>query len=476
MLVSEIASTPLPVSANRRRWLGLAILLCGSFVTVLDAMIVQIAIPSIARDFHASGAALELLLAGYSMGYGVLLVTGGRLGDIHGRKRVFLIGMAAFTVASVLCGVAPSATTLVAARVVQGMTASLVLPQVLASIRVGFNGDERRRAFGVMGLVIGVAAASGQLFGGLLIGSDVFGLGWRLVFLVNLPVGVAAVAFGLRWLDESRVPTATRLDLRGVLLSALGLGFLLAGFVGLRSLGIAPAVGLAALSLPILALFIAHESRFERTGHAPLLSIRLFRVPYFVTGAILCFLVYASMAPYYFSFAVFLQFGYGRAPLEAAFVLTPISAVFAVVSLLVPRLTHRYGRKVLNWGGWLYLASCIGLAVQLFAMPDRPSIVMLMPALIAIGAAQGIILTPLLNAILGMLPETHAGMAAGVLATMQQMGIAFGVAVVGIILFGLHETGGLLSVAAATAGFGRAVLMECAVVMVTAVLLRRFSR
>jgi MFS family permease len=182
------------------------------------------------------------------------------------------------------------------------------------------------------------------------------------------------------------------------------------------------------------------------------------------------------MAPYYFSFAVFLQFGYGRTPLEAAFVLTPISAVFAVVSLLVPRLTQRHGRKVLNWGGMFYLAACVGLAVQLLAMPDRPSIVTLMPALIAIGAAQGIILTPLLNAILGMLPETHAGMASGVLATMQQMGIAFGVAVVGIILFGLHETGGVLSVAAATVGFQRAVLMECGVVVVTALLLRRFAR
>ncbi|HVY99665.1 MAG TPA: MFS transporter [Dongiaceae bacterium] len=474
MLVSEIASTP--VAAGRRHWLGLAVLLCGSFVTVLDAMIVQIAIPSIARGLHAGGAALELMIAGYSLGYGVLLVTGGRLGDIHGRKRTFLIGMAAFTVASVLCGVAPSAATLVVARVVQGMTASLVLPQVLASIRVGFNGDERRRAFGIMGLVIGIAAASGQLVGGFLIGSDLWGLGWRLVFLVNLPIGIAAVSFGLRWLDESRVSTAIRLDLRGVALSALGLGFLLAAFIGLRALGIGPAAILGVVALPILALFVTHETRFEQTGHAPLLSIRLFRVPYFVTGALLCFLFYASMAPYYFSFAVFLQFGTGRTPLEAAFVLTPISAAFALVSLLVPRLTQRYGRKVLNWGGMIYLAAFGVLAVLLFLMPARPSIVALMPVLLVIGAVQGAILTPLLNAILGMLPETHAGMASGVLATMQQLGVAFGVAIVGIILFGLHETGGVLPVAAATAGFGRAVLMECGVVVVIAVLLRRFAR
>src|SRR5690242_309244 len=281
MLVSEIAS---PAVADRRHWLGLAVLLCGSFVTVLDAMIVQIAIPSIARGLHAGGAALELLIAGYSMGYGVLLITGGRLGDIHGRKRIFLIGMTAFTIASVLCGVAPNAIALVVARVVQGITASLVLPQVLASIRVGFNGDERRRAFGIMGLVIGIAAASGQLVGGLLIGSDLWSLGWRLVFLVNLPVGIAAVGLGLALIDESRVPSATRLVLRGVLLSALGLGFLLAVFIGLRPLGIGAAAIFMALAVPVLALFVTHESRFEQTGHAPLLSIRLFKVPFFVTG------------------------------------------------------------------------------------------------------------------------------------------------------------------------------------------------
>jgi len=474
MLVSEIAS-PAAVP-SRRHWLGLAVLLCGSFVTVLDAMIVQIAIPSIARGLHAGGAALELLIAGYAIGYGVLLITGGRLGDTYGRKRVFLIGMAAFTVASVLCGVAPNAIALVAARVVQGITASLVLPQVLASIRVGFNGDERRRAFGIMGLVIGIAAASGQLIGGLLIGSDLWGLGWRLVFLVNLPIGIAAVALGLALLDESRVPSATRLDLHGVLLSALGLGFLLAVFIGLRPLGIGAAAIFTALAVPVLALFVTHESRFEQTGHAPLLSIRLFKVPFFVTGALLAFLVYAGMAPYYFSFAVFLQFGTGRTPLEAAYVLTPISAIFAVVSLVAPRLTHVHGRKVLQWGGWFYLAACIVLAAQLFTGAERPSVLALMPTLLAIGAAQGFILTPLITAILGMLPETHAGMAAGVLATMQQLGVAFGVAIVGIILFGLHEAGGVLSPEAATIGFARAVLMECTVVSATALLLRRFSR
>jgi EmrB/QacA subfamily drug resistance transporter len=479
MLVSEIAS-PAAV-ANRRHWLGLAVLLCGSFVTVLDAMIVQIAIPSIARDLHAGGAALELLIAGYAVGYGVLLITGGRLGDIHGRKRMFLVGMTAFTIASVLCSVAPNAIALVIARIVQGITASLVLPQVLASIRVGFNGDERRRAFGIMGLVIGIAAASGQLIGGVLIGSDLWGLGWRLVFLVNLPVGIAAVAFGLSLLDESRVPSATKLDLRGVLLSALGLGCLLAVFIGLRPLGLAPAAILLVVALPILALFVAHETRFEQTGHAPLLSIRLIRVPFFVTGALLAFLVYAGMAPYYFSFAVFLQFGTGRTPLEAAYVLTPISAAFAIVSLIAPRLAHRHGRRVLQWGGLVYLAACIVLALQFFTAPGfttlgRPSILALMPALLVIGAAQGFILTPLVNTILGMLPETHAGMAAGVIATMQQLGVAFGVAIVGIILFGLHETGGVLSPEAATAGFERALLMECAVVAATALLLRRFSR
>jgi EmrB/QacA subfamily drug resistance transporter len=476
MMVDTAVSVPLSVSAARRRWLGLAVLLCGSFETVLDATIVQIAIPSIAGDLHAGAAALELLIAGYSLGYGVLLITGGRLGDMHGRKRIYLIGMAAFTLASALCGLAPDATTLVGARVLQGMTASLVLPQVLASIRIGFDGEERRRAFGVMGLVIGVAAASGQLVGGALIGGDVLGLGWRLVFLVNLPIGIVAVVTGLCVLDESRAAGAVRLDPAGVGLSTLGLACLLGALIGLHALGGVASLGLAAIALPVLALFAWHENRFEQKGHMPLLSIRLFRLPAFVIGILLVLVFYVTMNSFYMSLAVLLQFGYGNTALQAALIFTPISVVFAAASLLAPRLTRRHGIAVLRWGAMLNVLGYGALLLLMQFAADRPAILALMPALLVAGIGQGLILTPLLNVILGMLPETHAGMAAGAISTMQQLGGAFGVALMGLALFGSGETHGVMAAAAVLAGFGRAMVLQCAATLVTYALLRRFSR
>ncbi|HEY4164881.1 MAG TPA: MFS transporter, partial [Dongiaceae bacterium] len=345
-----------------------------------------------------------------------------------------------------------------------------------ASIRIGFDGEERRRAFGIMGLVIGVAAASGQLIGGALIGGDVLGLGWRLVFLVNLPIGIAAILLGLKFLEESRAVAAARLDPIGVVLSTLGLACLLGALIGLRNLGGGDALGLAAVAVLVLGLFVWHESRFEQNGQMPLLSIRLFRVPYFVTGILLVLVFYVTMNSFYMSLAVLLQFGYGKTPLEAALIFTPISVAFATASLLAPKLTRRHGTAVLRWGGILNVLGYGALLLLMYDAADHPAILALMPALLVAGIAQGLILTPLLNVILGMLPETHAGMAAGAISTMQQLGGAFGVALMGLALFGPSEGVGAVTAAAVLTGFGRAMVLQCAATLVTYALLRRFSR
>ena len=480
MVVSETCSVETPAVAvaeavaARRRRLGLVVLLAGSFMTVLDAMIVQLALPSIARDLGAGSAAVELIIAGYSLGYGVLLVTGGRLGDMYGRKRVFLIGMAAFTLASILCGVAPNAPMLVAARIVQGATASLVLPQVLASIRVGYDGAERRRAFGLMGLVMGAASALGQLAGGVLISGDVFGLGWRLVFLVNLPIGILAVLAGIRFLDESRAPASARLDPLGILLSAAGLACLLGGLVGLHHLGPLNASLLALLSLPLFLWFGRHEARFEERGALPLLSIRLLRLPAFVFGALAVMIFYASCSSYYVSFAVFLQFGAGFTPFEAGLLFTPIAGIFAVTSIRAPRLIGRYGTLVLRVSALVYAIGYAGVWLMLMR-ENAPDLVLLMPIMLVVAAVQGFIMTPLLNVVLGALPESHAGMAGGSIATMQQVGNALGIAVIGLVLFAAASGGavGTLHPAEAVAGFGDAVLLEFLAAVGVYLLLRR---
>lgn len=459
----------------RRRRLGLTVLLAGSFVTVLDALIVQLALPSIARDLDAGSAAIELVVAGYSLAYGVLLVTGGRLGDMFGRKRVYLIGMAAFTFASILCGLAPNASILVAARVLQGATASLVLPQVLASIRVGFDGDERRRAFGQMGLAMGAASALGQLAGGLLISGDVFGLGWRMVFLVNLPIGILAVLAGMRFLDESRAPRGARLDPLGILLSSAGLACLLGGLVGLHHLGPVKAGFLALFSLPFFLWFARHEMRVEERGAMPLLSIRLLRLPAFVVGAVTVLFFYASCNSYYVSFAVFLQFGIGLSPLQSGILFTPIAGIFALASIVAPRLIARHGTLVLRVSALLYAIGYAGIWLELARSGAEPSLWLLMPVMLVIAAVQGFIMTPLLNVVLGALPESHAGMAGGAIATMQQVGNALGIAVIGLVLFAAASGGavGTLQPTEAVTGFTHAVVLEFFAALAVYALLRR---
>jgi len=465
---------PLEAPVQGRRWLGLGVLLAGSFMTVLDAMIVQLALPSIARDLNAGSAAIELVIAGYSLAYGVLLVTGGRLGDMFGRKRVYLIGMAAFTLASILCGLAPNAPMLVAARILQGATASLVLPQVLASIRVGFDGAERRRAFGLMGLVMGCASALGQLAGGVLISGDVLGLGWRLVFLVNLPIGILAVLAGMRWLEESRAPQSAKLDPFGILLSTAALACLLGGLVGLHQLGVAQASLLALISLPLFLWFGWHESRFEERGAMPLFSMRLLRLPAFIFGALTVLVFYANCSSYYVSFAVFLQFGEGLTPLHAGLLFTPIAGIFAATSILAPRLTGRYGTRVLRVSAVLCAAGYAGVWLMLTQSAAQPSLWLLFPVMLLIAAAQGFIMTPLLNVVLGGLPESHAGMAGGAIATMQQVGNALGIAVIGLVLFAAASGGvGALLPGEAVTGFTHAVLVEFFAAVIVFALLRR---
>jgi EmrB/QacA subfamily drug resistance transporter len=461
-------------AATRRRRLGLYVLLTGSFMTVLDAMIVQLALPSIARDLGAGSAAIELVIAGYSMGYGVLLVTGGRLGDMFGRKRVYLIGMAAFTLASILCGLAPNATMLVAARVLQGATASLVLPQVLAAIRVGYDGDERRRAFGLMGLVMGAASALGQLAGGVLISGDVFGLGWRLVFLVNLPISILAILAGLRFLDESKAPDSAKLDPFGILLFSAGLACLLGGIVGLHHFGLAEASLLALASVPLFLAFGWHEARFEERGAMPLLSIRLLKLPAFVVGALAVMIFYASCSSYYVSFAVFLQFGLGLTPLQSGLLFTPIAGVFAVASILAPRLIGRYGTLVLRISALIYATGYAGVWITLKG-EGAPDLVLLMPTMLVVATVQGFIMTPLLNVVLGALPASHAGMAGGSIATMQQVGNALGIAVIGLVLFAAASGGavGTLHPTEAVQGFTGAVLVEFLAAVGVYALLRR---
>lgn len=424
-------------AVTARTWLGLAVMLTGTFMTIMDVMIVNVAIPSIRDDLGASFAQAELVVAGYGLTYAIALITGGRLGDIYGRRRMFLAGLFGFTLTSAFCGLAPTPVTLVLARLLQGLAAAILFPQVFALIRVTFvEPRSRATAFAVMGAVLGLAGIVGQLLGGVLVEADLWGLAWRPVFLVNIPIGLAAFIAALAVIRESRSPSARRLDLAGVGLSALGLGLLLYPLIDGREAGW-PAWSLAMLaaSVPVLALFALHQHRKSLREASPLLETSLFRNRAFAVGAMLVLIFYSTLNSFFLAFAFLVQLGLQRSALEAGSIVSILAITFMIASLAAGRLTAHGRRRVLIAGAIIALLGNVLAAVTASAIAPLEAWT-LIPALAVLGLGEGLLMTPLLNTILSGIHESHAGSASGMLSTMQQVGGALGVALVGILFFG----------------------------------------
>nr|WP_255698941.1 MFS transporter [Luteimonas sp. Y-2-2-4F] len=421
--------------------MGLSVLLLAGFVTIFDLFVVNVAIPSMQAGLGASFAQVGFIVAGYELAFGVLLITGGRLGDRYGRRRLFVAGMAGFTAASALCGLAPTAGVLIAARVLQGLAAALLFPQVYAAIRVGFDGAASRRAFALLGMTLGLAAIAGQVLGGWLVHADLLGLGWRTIFLVNVPIGLSAIA-AARWIPESRAPQRPALDWPGVALVSAGLALLLATLIEAPARGWPGWSGwaLAAAALA-LAAFHARQERLRRAGRMPLVDMRLLAQPRFALGGALVLLIYSTSSSFFLCFALLAQSGLGLDPLAAGLLFAPCSVGFVAASLLAPRLVARWGTPAIAAGAFAYATSLAALIAQVGLAGAALDPSRLLPALVAVGAAQGLIMTPLLNLVLGFVDPDRAGMAAGIVSTLQQVGAALGVAVVGL-LFGEVLAGG----------------------------------
>lgn len=437
----DACSAPAPI-VRAPPWRGLSVLLLAGFVTIFDLFVVNVAIPSMQAGLGASFAQVGFIVAGYELAFGVLLITGGRLGDRHGRRRLFVAGMAGFTAASALCGLAPTAGVLIAARVLQGLAAALLFPQVYAAIRVGFDGAASRRAFALLGMTLGLAAIAGQVLGGWLVHADLFGLGWRTIFLINVPIGLFAIA-AARWIPESRAPQRPALDWPGVALVSAGLALLLATLIEAPARGWPGWSGwaLAAAALA-LAAFHARQERLRRAGRMPLVDMRLLAQPRFALGGALVLLVYSTSSSFFLCFALLAQSGLGLDPLAAGLLFAPCSVGFVAASLLAPRLVARWGTPAIAAGAFAYAVSLAVLIAQVGLAGDALDPSRLLPALGAVGAAQGLIMTPLLNLVLGFVDEARAGMAAGVVSTLQQVGAALGVAVVGLLFGQVLAAGG----------------------------------
>ncbi len=433
---------------DARQWLTLAVVLAAPLMAIFDQFVVNVAIPTMQRDLHASFGAIQFVIAGYALAYAVLLITGGRLGDIFGRKRLFLIGMTGFTLASALCGLAPTPTALIGFRVLQGAAAAMMSPQVLAIIQVTFTEKDRAKAFGAYGAVLGVSGVLGQVLGGLLIQADVWGLGWRTVFLVNVPVGLIAVPTAFVLLAEARAPLARRLDIGGVLIVSASVLALAYPLVAGRDAGWPPWTWpCLAASVPLLYVFVCFERAQATRGGSPLVDLTLFGDRAFRIGLVVLLIYGATSAGYFLILALHLQIGLHFSPLAAGATFVPDAVAFFIAASWSSRLVPRLGVRLLNIG---FALKCIGLtAVILTARHLGPTLhgQDLAPALFVQGFGSGFISAPLIGFILAGTRNANVGSASGVLTTVQQIAGAIGVAVIGILFFGLLA-GGADSVAA----------------------------
>jgi EmrB/QacA subfamily drug resistance transporter len=424
------------------QWAALAVVLTGTFMVVLDFFIVNVAMPAMQSDLHAGTGAIEWVVAGYGLTFATFLITAGRLGDQLGRRRMFSLGLALFTLASAACGLAPSPAVLVVARLVQGLAAALLSPQVLSIIGVVYSGPDRVRAISIYGIVLGLAAVGGQLIGGVLVQADVGGLGWRTCFLINVPIGLVGLAVAARAVPESRVEGANRLDLVGTALITLGLVDVVLPLVEGRQHGWPAWTWLCLGAAPItLALFAVHQRRLSRRGGAPLLDPALFRERAFSAGLVTQLVFFSSMASYFLVLALYLQQGRGLDALQAGLVFTILAAAYLVASAYAPGLTPRLGRRLPAIGGLVLAVGHGLLALSVADIGVGGSVALLVPGMLLEGAGMGLVITPLTSTVLGSLEPQNAGAAAGALSTMQQVGNALGVAVTGVIFFGALDGG-----------------------------------
>ncbi len=433
-----------------RRWLALASVMTGLFMVLLDISIVNVAIPAIRSNLSANNADIQFVVAGYGLAYAVMLITGGRLGDIFGRKRLFLMGMSGFVVASALCGLAQNAIMLDLSRVLQGTMAALMYPQVLSVIQVSFPPRERAKVFGFVGAVIGIATIAGPLAGGLIIRDDITGGSWRWIFLVNLPIGIAALIAATRLVSESRAPNATRLDMVGVVLASLGILLLVYPLVEGQVAGW-PAWTFICMGISpvMLALFILYERSLPSTRF-PLVQLSLFRIPSFRVGVAISAVFIMGIPAFFFTFSLMLQVGLGYSALHAGLTTLPWSVGSAFASAMSTRVAPRLGKWTIAIGSALLVVGILGIILTLHIRGTNVTSWDLIPTFLISGLGLGTVIAPLLNIILAGVPGRDAGSASGVLTTFQQLGGAVGVAVVGVVFFGLLSSRAATAVATVT--------------------------
>ncbi len=441
---------------NRDRWKAFSVCLVAAFMTLLDISIVNVALPSIRSGLNASQTELQWIVSGYALAFGLFLVPAGRLGDVRGRRPVFVASLVLFTLASAAAGLAPGPTWLVVARLVQGVAGGVLNPQVIGFVQELFQGPERGRALGLQGSIIGISTAVGPLAGGALITAFGVAEGWRSVFFVNVPIGVVAVVLALRLLPRPS-PQRRRETLDPVGVVVLGATTFLLLFPLVEMSGGRP--GSSALpgwlrwamfggAAAGTAAFVGWEARYRRRGSQPMVDLDLFRRLSYTFGVAIGLVYFAGFTSIFFVYALYLQTGLGYSALQSGLSITPFAAGAALSSFAAGRVVNRLGRPLVAAG--LAVVS-LGLGVTAYVIHVRDGsgvgVATALPLLVA-GLGSGAVITPNVTLTLSEVPVERGGSASGVLQTIQRIGAAMGIAAIGSTFFS-HVA------ASAAAGRGR---------------------
>jgi len=445
------------------RWLAAIVMIVGALMDMIDVTIVNVALPTIRRDLDASATQLEWVVSGYMLAFAAGLIISGNLGDVLGRKRVFLAGVGLFGLASLAAGLSASGAELIVARVVQGAAAAAMTPQVLATFRAMFAAQERGKAFGIYGAMLGFASAVGLVLGGVLTEANLFGWSWRSVFFVNVPVAAGALIAGLRLVPETKDPAARRPNLPAAVLLAGSLVAVVYPLLEGRQLGWPAWVWLllGAGVAGVITVGALERRRGQRV--APLLRPGLLRIPAFAAGLGIQLAFAAGMQGFFLAFALWLQAGEQFSPLKAGLTAVAFSVGSFIGAPVAVPLAQRYGRRILAIGAAGMVAGILGVALAAPHVGTGGSPWPIVPGLVVAGAGLALLVVPLVNVVLAAVPVEVAGGASGLFSTAQQLGGALGVALLGTVFFGYADGHSLQAALIHTAPYAMGAFALCGV-------------
>ncbi len=432
-----------PTEPHPWRWIALFVVLAAEVMDLLDALVTVIAGPSVIRDLGGSTTFIQWFTAAYTVAMASGLLLGGRLGDIFGRRRLFLVGMAGFTLASLVCAAATSPEMLLATRVIQGFFGAAMIPQGLGMIKEMFPPSEMGKAFGAFGPVMGLSSVGGPVLAGWLVHADYFGLGWRMIFAINVPLGLAGLVAGMRYLPASRPNRSLRVDVVGALLATLGMTALIVPLIQGREYDW-PAWCFALIVTAIAAFvgFAWVERLRDRAGLATLVVPSLFGKRAFTSGLLTGLAFFGSLMGTSLIFTLFVQLGLGFDALHAGLAGLPQALGMMTGFGIAQALNTRLGRTLMHLGGALLAAGLVLLIVTITAAGASVGIATMAPALVLMGTGMGMTMAPFFDIVLAGVSPEESGSASGTLTAVQQVGGALGIAVLGTVFFSRVEGGG----------------------------------